>query len=71
MDGAKPVAISAHGCKFADRCPYVMDICRAHAPPLFRLEERRAASCFLYQDRPVLEEADLDLVLATPVAAGA
>ena len=48
-----------------------MDVCRTTDPPLFRLDERRAASCFLYQDRPVLEGADLDIVLATPVAAGA
>jgi ABC-type oligopeptide transport system ATPase subunit len=37
------------GCTFADRCPYVMDICRDTVPPLFRLDKTRAASCFLYR----------------------
>ena len=56
-------------CKFADRCPHVMDICRTTVPPLFRTDERRAAACFLYRDSPALESADLNSVLVTPVAA--
>ena len=39
------------GCSFADRCPYVMDICRDHVPPLYRLDPTRAAACFLYQEQ--------------------
>src|SRR5437899_1744715 len=38
------------GCTFADRCPYVMTVCRETAPPLFRLDPGRAATCFLYRD---------------------
>jgi oligopeptide/dipeptide ABC transporter ATP-binding protein len=38
------------GCKFADRCPHVMLVCRQEAPPLYRTEPRRAATCFLYRD---------------------
>jgi oligopeptide/dipeptide ABC transporter ATP-binding protein len=71
VDPAKPVALSTQGCTFADRCPYVMDICRATTPPLFRTDERRAAACFLYRESPVLEGVDLDRVLTAPVVAGA
>ena len=37
-------------CKFADRCPYVMPECRQQAPPLFRIDVRRVASCLLHRD---------------------
>jgi oligopeptide/dipeptide ABC transporter ATP-binding protein len=70
VDSAAPRVISADGCKFADRCPHVMDICKTSAPPLFRIDDRRAAACFLYQDRPRLADSDLDNVLATKVPAG-
>jgi peptide/nickel transport system ATP-binding protein len=59
------------GCKFADRCPHVMDICRTKVPPLFRTDARRAAACFLYQNSPKLESEELDDVMVTPVAATA
>ncbi len=39
------------GCTFADRCPYVMQMCRESVPPLYRVDPARAASCFLYRDR--------------------
>jgi peptide/nickel transport system ATP-binding protein len=55
---------STQGCKFADRCPFVMDVCRAKVPPLYRLDNGRAAACFLHQDKPVLDGSDLDQVLA-------
>ncbi len=68
---ASQVTAATRGCKFADRCPHVMDICRTTVPPLFRTDERRAAACFLYQNNPKLESAELDEVMATPVAATA
>lgn len=36
------------GCKFSNRCPHVMDICRQEHPPLFEVNERKVA-CFLYE----------------------
>ena len=48
------------GCKFADRCPHVMDICRRERPPLFRLDDKRAASCFLYDDQPTLSREQVN-----------
>jgi peptide/nickel transport system ATP-binding protein len=41
---------AGQGCKFAARCPNVMPMCRETAPPLYRVDERRAASCFLYRE---------------------
>lgn len=44
MEGEK----FAHtGCKFAGRCPAVMDICRKKVPPNF-MAEGRMVKCFLY-----------------------
>jgi peptide/nickel transport system ATP-binding protein len=63
-DPAAASSVPAQGCRFADRCPFVMDICRQEKPPLFRINERRAAACFLHRDSPVLEAANLDLVMA-------
>ena len=73
-DGVVRRTVGVEHCQFVARCPYAMDICRQQDPPLFRTDERRAAACFLYQESPVLEGAELDEVLATPVlveAAGA
>jgi peptide/nickel transport system ATP-binding protein len=38
------------GCRFAGRCPYVMEICRVEEPGLLRLSETRTARCWLYAD---------------------
>jgi peptide/nickel transport system ATP-binding protein len=54
---------SAQGCKFAGRCSRAMDICRQSPPPLYRTEEHRAVACYLYRDAPLLEGANLSLVL--------
>jgi len=37
------------GCKFANRCPYVMPECQELAPPLFRTEDDRAVACYLHK----------------------
>ncbi|MGQ9815224.1 MAG: oligopeptide/dipeptide ABC transporter ATP-binding protein, partial [Candidatus Roseilinea sp.] len=50
---------STKGCRFAARCPFVMDRCRESQPPLFKLEPTRAASCFLYDECPRLENRDV------------
>lgn len=42
-----PAAITV-GCRFADRCPYVLpDHCRVVQPPLFRTNPRRVVACYL------------------------
>ena len=51
---------SMFGCKFADRCPHVMDICNEEQPPGYRLEQHRQAQCYLYQDEASeMEDPDL------------
>lgn len=63
-DESQSVAsVPAQGCKFANRCPHVMDICRQQAPPLFRTDQGRAVSCFLYREHPTLGDRGLDEVL--------
>lgn len=50
----------AHGgCKFADRCPRVMDICHSAPPPLFQIDEGRAAACYLYDGQPTAQATDV------------
>lgn len=41
-----------HGCKFANRCPFVMAECHQQQPPLYRTHEDRAVACFLYKNEP-------------------
>jgi len=55
------------GCTFADRCPYVMDVCHTQVPPLFRVDQFRAASCFLYRGRGAeLPSEQLDAIMTAP-----
>ena len=58
--GSAPV----HGCKFANRCPYVMAECRDARPPLYRTAERRAVACYLYKDSPQVSGKDMAESLA-------
>ncbi len=57
------------GCKFADRCPMVMEMCHRQIPPLYRYGDHRVASCFLYRDSDVMENADVAGVFAERDAA--
>ena len=42
-----PVNIQA-GCRFADRCPKVLDLCRRETPELIRIDEAREVACHLF-----------------------
>ena len=59
-DGA---AASDHGCRFAPRCSSAMAICRDSVPPLFRIDRRRAAACYLYRDCEAVAGRDIGTVL--------
>lgn len=50
------------GCRFAPRCPFVMEQCKA-PPPLFQLSPRQTASCYLHGSRPELEPERLSELL--------
>ena len=61
------------GCKFVDRCPVAFDPCHGQRPPLYHEHPSRAAACFRYNDAPVLEGENLDVVFEpqlTPQSAG-
>jgi peptide/nickel transport system ATP-binding protein len=60
---AENVVATDHGCRFAARCPQVMPMCHETAPPLFRTDANRAASCFLYRDAAPVRGEDIGTVL--------
>ncbi|MEX1020228.1 MAG: ABC transporter ATP-binding protein [Litorilinea sp.] len=47
------------GCKFAGRCPHVMEKCKVSPPPLYQVNDDRVASCYLYDENTVLPGEDL------------
>ena len=61
---AKESEITDHssGCKFYARCPFAMEKC-LQPPPLFRLSEHQAASCFLYDTNPAISSEQLTQLL--------
>ncbi len=63
---------SEHGCKFASRCPHVMDKCRQSPPPLYQLDETHVAACYLYDNQPRLPGEQLgELFAAKPASIAA
>ena len=53
------------GCKFADRCPFVMPECRQSPPPLYRTNDDRAVACFLYKEsEPISGQAMAEALAA-------
>lgn len=59
------------GCKFADRCPFIMPECTQSVPPLYRTAEARASACFLYKEAPAISGEDMDKILAKRAAPAA
>jgi len=66
-----PAPRQSVGCKFAARCPSVMDVCWEQPPPLYRTDPQRVAACFLYRDSPVLESSNVADVFSNEVVPGA
>ena len=50
---------SLQGCRFANRCPQVMDICHQSQPPLYATDKGRGVACYLYQDAPTMTDDDV------------
>jgi oligopeptide/dipeptide ABC transporter ATP-binding protein len=48
---AREEASSNEGCPFRSRCPVAMDVCKSR-PPLFQLDAKHAAACYLYDKQP-------------------
>jgi oligopeptide/dipeptide ABC transporter ATP-binding protein len=42
------------GCKYATRCPHVMERCRQNQPPLYQVGQGQVAACYLYDETPAL-----------------
>jgi len=53
---------SGAGCKFLARCPFAMDKCQT-PPPLFRLSQHQAASCYQFDSNPLIESEKLSELL--------
>jgi len=50
------------GCRFAARCPYVMEVCK-NPPPLFQINPHQTASCFLHASKPEVAPEQLSELL--------
>ncbi len=59
VDRADENSIVTDQCKFAPRCKYVMAECTDSTPPLRSIGPNQLASCFLYSDRPEVEDQDI------------
>lgn len=47
IEGAPPSLLEPpHGCRFADRCPFVQNRCRAEAPPLVQVADDHLTACW-------------------------
>lgn len=51
-----------NGCKFAPRCPHVMEQCWESPPPQYTPDAHRLATCFLYRDAPISPNPDVATV---------
>lgn len=54
------------GCRFAPRCPHVMETCWDNSPPKHTPDSQRLATCFLYRDAPVATSDDIASVFRAP-----
>jgi oligopeptide/dipeptide ABC transporter ATP-binding protein len=62
---ASAPAKAMHGCKFANRCPFVMTECHEKPPPLYRTNEDRSVACYLYKEAaPVTGRAMAEFMAA-------
>jgi len=45
------------GCRFADRCPHVMEICRSVTPEMIQIQKSHQTACWLYDEKEGNENA--------------
>lgn len=45
-----PTETNESGCRFASRCPHVMDVCLREDPPFFLVEDDHHSKCFLHRE---------------------
>ncbi|MCP3027909.1 ABC transporter ATP-binding protein [Halobacillus sp. A5] len=46
-----PTQLKKHGCRFASRCPHVMDLCKEETPPYVEVSEDQVSKCWLHTER--------------------
>ena len=46
-----PTHLPPVGCKFAERCPYVLARCKLENPPMINLDGTHRVKCFLYAEK--------------------
>jgi len=51
------------GCKFVDRCPSAMPVCRENPPPFFQTDGYRAVRCYLYKEASVIADETMGKAL--------
>lgn len=64
-NGRQPAAIvrpaaDTVGCKFADRCPFVMARCREQTPPVYQTNQHRGVTCFLHEETATIAPAGIE-----------
>ncbi len=52
------------GCKFSNRCPYVMAECQQTAPPLYLTDDNRAVACYLHKSGAQISGKEMAELLA-------
>jgi peptide/nickel transport system ATP-binding protein len=60
------------GCRFSNRCPYVMERCKEAVPPDYAIAEDHRAACYLLEaeeDRHRAAKRDVELQPAAPASA--
>jgi peptide/nickel transport system ATP-binding protein len=55
------------GCRFADRCPAVMDKCHTTKPAQYLINEHQLAACFLHEDKGEMTDPDIKSTFQTEV----
>ncbi|MCG1027255.1 ABC transporter ATP-binding protein [Virgibacillus halodenitrificans] len=48
-----PTEINKNGCRFASRCPHVMDICLTNEPPFIAVNSKHHSKCWLHKEEEV------------------
>ncbi len=52
------------GCRFAGRCPHVMDKCLEAPPPLYEVDRTHVASCYLFESGSTMADPDIGTLFA-------
>jgi oligopeptide/dipeptide ABC transporter ATP-binding protein len=59
---AREMGGAAGGCPFMSRCPVAMEVCKTR-PPLFEINSKHGAACYLYDKQPELAAERLSELL--------